>query len=68
MNQQCTLVTRKASDILRFIGKNIGSRLREDNLPLYSTLMRLHLEYCVQVSVLSIRETGTYWRVTSEEL
>lgn len=56
MNQQCTLTTRKTSDILRFTGKNIGSRLREDNLLLYSGLMRLHLEYFVQVWVLCTRE------------
>ncbi|PKU32065.1 hypothetical protein llap_17629 [Limosa lapponica baueri] len=40
MNQQCTLAAQKASCIL-------GSR--EVILPLYSALVRPHLEYCVQL-------------------
>jgi len=62
MSQQCVHAAWKANCVLGCMKTGVAGREREVIVPLYSTLMRPHLQYCLQAWGPSTGRTWNSWR------
>lgn len=66
VTQPCTLAAKNVDGILVCVGQSIASKLREVFLPLYSALVRPHLECCASSGLRSTRDVWTLWRESND--
>ena len=52
VSEQCGIAAAKGNQILGLIRRNIAYKEKELIIPLYKTIVRPHLEYCIQVGKL----------------
>ena len=48
VSEQCGIAARKGNQLLGMINRNTTYRERNLIIPLYKSIVRLHLEYCIQ--------------------